>query len=129
MELFNSGGRGALRKYCELEMRYETSRFILEGVCDLMTIGPDGAATIYDFKTAAGLEAAVRDRMGEYERQLAFYQLCARGRFSGIASFNAPVVVLIENGGAYELKALRLSSEIIEKKQAEILKQCGELFK
>jgi ATP-dependent helicase/nuclease subunit A len=129
MELFNSGGRGALRKYCELEMRYETENFILEGVCDLMTVGPDGAATLYDFKTASDIKAAVRDRMGEYERQLAFYQLCARGRFSGIASFNDPVVVLIQSGGTYEVKALRLLAETIEKKQAEIIKQCGELFK
>jgi len=129
MELFNSGGRGALRKYCELEMRYETENFILEGVCDLMTVGPDGAATIYDFKTAADLKVAARDRMGEYERQLAFYQLCARGRFSGIASFNDPVVVLIQSGGVFEVKTLRLPAETIEKKQAEIIRQCGELFK
>lgn len=129
MELFNSGGRGTLRKYCELEMRYETENFILEGVCDLMTVGPGGAATIYDFKTAADIKAAARDRMSDYERQLAFYQLCARGRFSGIASFNAPVVVLIENGGSFEVDVLRPPAETIEKKEAEILKQCGELFK
>ena len=117
-DLFTDASRQLLKKYCELKLYYESRDYLLEGVCDLITIDACGNATIYDFKTINGESP---EKMADYETQAAFYQLCAEKSLAGISDFNPPVIILVENGGECRIKAVEIPRETIKARQAEII--------
>ncbi len=121
-DLFAAGGKQEpIKKYTELKLYYEGRNYILEGICDLITIDAQGAAVIYDFKT---INRESRPQEDEFVTQTAFYQLCARNSLSGITDFKQPVIILIENNGSFAVKAIKISQAEIDKKQAEIIRNC-----
>ena len=110
-----------IKRYCELKLYYESRNYVLEGVCDLITIDAQGTATIYDFKT---INCESRPPEDEFVTQTAFYQLCARNSLNGITGFNPPVIILIENNGSFAIKTIKISQESVNIRQAEIIKNC-----
>lgn len=124
-----ASSRAGVRVYSELAVSCVIEGMVLEGVCDLLTVGPSGAAVIYDFKTVRKASALPRERIEDYERQLAFYQLCAASGLAGISSFGSPVVVIVESSPPFGVSAIKLSPGSVSRNQDEIIKKCGGLFK
>ncbi len=116
-----NGGPEGIKRYSELKLYYESRNYVLEGVCDLITIDAQGTATIYDFKT---INCESRPPEDEFVTQTAFYQLCARNSLNGITGFNPPVIILIENNGSFAIKTIKISQESVNIRQAEIIKNC-----
>ena len=123
-EIFNNYNRKNL--YSEVEVSFETDEYIMKGKCDLLVIEENGLTHIYDFKTINDLNRASYKKL-DYEKQLAFYGICAQNSIYEIKSLAQAAIVLIETGEHIKFKELVI--ELPEKKIIDYInKKCGELY-